>query len=139
MRQFKTLEKANLRCSRRLDASACYAFKLFRVRKDGTLGSLFINRKQVLPTNVWLKAENYPTKGFKNRKGWHATLHANADHLSLKDREWRLVEVADFKKIKRPKSQGGIWLVANWIKISSIKESSTNPKKDAHSANPCRI
>lgn len=31
-------------------------YKLFRQRKDGTLGSLFINRKARLPEGVWLQA-----------------------------------------------------------------------------------
>ena len=33
------------------------AYKLFRKRKDGTLGPLFINRKQVIVPNVWLPAK----------------------------------------------------------------------------------
>lgn len=42
-------------------------FKLFRQRKDGTLGALFINRKQVIEIGVEYPAENHPTKGFMER------------------------------------------------------------------------
>tara|TARA_Y100000310_G_scaffold186813_1_gene186937 strand:- start:430 stop:642 length:213 start_codon:yes stop_codon:yes gene_type:complete len=42
-----------------------FGYKLFRVRKDGTLGSLFINKKERLPIGKWIKAESYPTKGYK--------------------------------------------------------------------------
>ena len=30
------------------------AFKLLRMRRDGTIGSLFINRKQVIQLGVWM-------------------------------------------------------------------------------------
>ena len=49
------------------------AYKLFRVRKDGTLGPLFINRRQVVPIGEWLTAEEHRTKGFAFRPGWHCT------------------------------------------------------------------
>jgi len=39
------------------------AYKLMRLRKDGTLGSLFINKKKVYPIGEWLEAEFIPTKG----------------------------------------------------------------------------
>jgi len=38
-------------------------YKLFRVRRDGSLGSLFINRRVSLPPATWLIAESHPTKG----------------------------------------------------------------------------
>jgi hypothetical protein len=47
------------------------AYKLFRVRKDGTLGPLFINRPQRVPVGKALVAEDHPTKGFAFRPGWH--------------------------------------------------------------------
>jgi len=49
------------------------AWKLFRIRKNNTIGPLFINRKQIIPLNKWLIAEEYLTFGFKFRPGWHAT------------------------------------------------------------------
>jgi hypothetical protein len=46
------------------------AYKLVRLKKDGNIGSLFIDRKANLPYNEWLLAETIPTKGFATRGGW---------------------------------------------------------------------
>ena len=96
------------------------AYKLFRKRKDGSLGSLFINKAEKLKFGVWLKAAAYPTKGFKVRPGWHCTAEPKASHLSPVGRVWCLVEILDYTELKRPQSQGGLWYIANKLKI--IKE-----------------
>jgi hypothetical protein len=96
------------------------AYKLVRKMKDGSLSSLFINKKDRLPIGVWIDAEFHPKKGFSERKGWHCTLKPNAPHLSKRNRVWVLVEVEDFKEFKRPESQGGLWVLAQKMKI--IKE-----------------
>lgn len=98
------------------------AYKLLRVKKDGTFGPLFINRKQNIPIGVWLDAEFIPTKGFAERKGWHCTLKPNAPHLkkSLKSGEkrvWFKVEVTGVDKYKRPESQGGTWLLSKRMRL----------------------
>lgn len=97
------------------------AYKLMRIRKDGTLGSLFINRSQVIPMGAWLEAEHHPTKGFANRMGWHCTPEPIAPHLKLEPvsgehRAWVKVQVRDFTYLDRPASQGGKWILANRIK-----------------------
>src|SRR6056297_1885051 len=92
-------------------------YKLVRKMKDGTLSSLFINQKDRLPVNKWLKAECCPKKGFAVRKGWHCTLKPDAPHLSKKDRVWVEAEVKDFTYFNRPDSQGGVWVLAQNIKI----------------------
>jgi hypothetical protein len=92
-------------------------YKLFRVRKDGTIGSLFINRKDKLPLNKWLKAKNHPTKGFAERPFWHCTSKPKAPHLSMKGRKWYRVEIKSYTELKRPKNQGGIWYLAKQIRI----------------------
>lgn len=96
------------------------AFKLFRVRKDGTIGSLFINKSEILEINKWLTAKSYPTKGFKERPYFHCTLNPVAPHLSHKNRKWFEVEIQDFFEFNRPQSQGGLWYLAKKIKI--VKE-----------------
>ncbi len=96
------------------------AYKLLRKRKNGTLGPLFINRKQVIPINEWLPAENHPTKGYALRPGWHTTLKPEAPHLTMRGRVWTEVEILDYKKLVRPQKQGGVWLLSKLIKI--IKE-----------------
>lgn len=93
------------------------AYKLFKVRKNGTIGSLFIHSKDVLPLNTWLQAHCYPTNGFKVRPGWHSTPQPFAPHLSMKDRKWFLVDIKDVTEEMRPKSQGGLWFLSQQIKI----------------------
>lgn len=93
------------------------AYKLIKKRKDGSLGPLFINRKQVLPIGEWLAAENHPTKGYAERPGWHCCSKPEAPHLSMKGRQWLRVEIKDFYEFKRPKIQGGTWLIAKQMKI----------------------
>jgi hypothetical protein len=99
---------------------AVKAYKLFRVRKDGSIGSLFINRKAKLEVGKWLKAENFPTSGFTHRPYWHCTKNPIAPHLSEKDRMWYRIEMTNFTKMIRPANQGGIWYLAGKIRI--IKE-----------------
>ena len=96
------------------------AYKLLRLKKDGNITSLFINKKQNLPVGEWMKAYNYPTKGFQIRQGWHCTRKRNAPHLSQKGRVWAEVEIADFVTLYRPKCQGGVWYLAASMKINKI-------------------
>jgi hypothetical protein len=93
------------------------AYKLFRVRKDGTIGSLFINARRRLPIGEWMTAEPYPTSGFAFRPGWHALVKPEAPHLSKTGRAWFVVEVENFERHTRPASQGGEWLLAKRMKI----------------------
>ena len=93
------------------------AYKLFRVRKDGTIGSLFINARARLPLGEWMEAQPYPTPGFAFRPGWHALVKPEAPHLSKKGRAWFEVEVSGFERHTRPVSQGGEWLLAKRMKI----------------------
>lgn len=93
------------------------AYKLFKKRKNGTIGSLFINRRAVLDAGKWLVAEDHRTNGFSHRPGWHCTVAAEAPHLKVAGRVWYKVEVSDYRTFNRPKSQGGKWLVANKLKI----------------------
>jgi hypothetical protein len=93
------------------------AYKLFRVRKDGSIGSLFINARRKLPIGKWMWAEDYPTNGFAHRPGWHATAKPEAPHLSMKGRKWFEVEMKYATEHERPASQGGMWYLAKRIKI----------------------
>lgn len=96
------------------------AYKLLHVRKNGTLGSLFINKKAALPAGVWLLAEGHRTKNFAYRPGWHATHAPSAPHLSMAGRRWYVVQLRGVQRIKRPESQGGVWYVARWLKILDV-------------------
>lgn len=57
------------------------AYKLMKQRKNGTLGSLFINAKESYTINEWLNAEFIPTKGFAERFGWYCCFTPNDPHL----------------------------------------------------------
>lgn len=94
------------------------AYKLLRKRKNGTLGPLFINRKQVVEIGKWLKAEFHPTTHFAPRKGWHTTAKPEAPHLHKRDRVWAEVEIKNFEKFKRPMSQGGLWYIAQQMRLT---------------------
>lgn len=94
-----------------------YGYKLFKQRKDGTLGSLFINARAVLPEGKWMRARAYPTKGYAFRPGWHATAKPEAPHLGTKGRVWRRVALTGITEFTRPAAQGGLWFLAQRMKI----------------------
>lgn len=101
------------------------AYKLLRVAKDGQLHPLFINRKTPTPFGVWMKAECYPTKGFAVRQGWHCTLLPRAKHLAMQlasgeKRIWCEVEIEDYEFYQRPEKQGGIWALAQQMKVNRV-------------------
>lgn len=98
------------------------AYKLFRVLKSGEINSLFINKSEKLKYNEWMEAKQYSTKGFAFRPGWHCTAKPHVPHLKIKlangeERVWRKVIMLDYRKEQRPENQGGIWYLANKIKI----------------------
>jgi len=96
------------------------AYKLFKLRKNNTISPLFINKKQIIPLNKWIKAEDHPTKGYAHRPGWHVCLDLTAPHLKMNGRVWCKVQVKDFIELKRPDIQGITWLLAKNIKILKI-------------------
>ena len=100
-------------------------FKLVSIRKDGSIGSLFMNKKRRLPIGEWMEAENHQRKGFALRPGWHITAKKHAPHLSPKNRVWVKVEFKNYTKEIRPKVQGGLWYLAQQMKIVKVyKENS---------------
>jgi len=96
------------------------AYKLVRQMKDGSLSSLFINKKARLPIGQWMQAEDHKTKGYKHRPGWHCTPFTEAPHLSERGRVWVEVEIEDVEIENRPVSQGGKWYLAQRMKINKI-------------------
>lgn len=98
------------------------AYKLFRLRKDGTITSLFINKTRTLPVGEWIVSENIPTQGFAERQGWHCTAEPSAPHLKMElksgeKRVWKKVLIEDYTEFQRPENQGGLWFLANRMKI----------------------
>jgi hypothetical protein len=102
------------------------AYKLFKLRANGTLGPLFINARQVIPVGQWLDAEDHQTKGFAHRPGWHCTSAPHAPHLALHPksgprRVWCLVEIAGrVKRYDRPLIQGGAWFLAPRMRVVEV-------------------
>lgn len=100
------------------------AYKLVRIKND-KLYPLFIQRNIEVVVGVWLKAECYPTKGFAVRKGWHCCFKPIAPHLkerlkSGEKRVWVECEVEDFTTYDRPESQGGMWILANKMRVNRV-------------------
>jgi hypothetical protein len=95
-------------------------YKLFRLRKDGTLGSLFIDRKKRMTVGEWYLAGVHSTKGYAYRPGWHICHSKSAPHLSEKDRVWTKVKFYNYESHVRPENQGGLWYTADAMKIVEI-------------------
>lgn len=98
------------------------AYKLFKERKNGTIGSLFINSKKIIEKNKWLKSEEHPTKGFAYRPGWHCCLRPIAPHIKINPknklkRVWYKILVNDISIYNRPESQGRSWILAKNMKV----------------------
>lgn len=92
-------------------------YKLFRKRKDGTYGPLFINKRQKLVKDVTYPAEDHPTNGYAHRPGWHICSKPIAPHLSLTNRVWCKVQFDKIQTIIRPACQGGVWFLGSSLKI----------------------
>jgi hypothetical protein len=92
-------------------------YKLFRKRKDGSYGPLFINRRQKLHAGRTYHAEDHKTKGFAHRPGWHVCSAPVAPHLSKKDRVWCKVDFDHKETLQRPECQGGTWYLGHSLQI----------------------
>lgn len=95
-------------------------WKLFRVRKDGTLGSLFIDRQRPLAVGQWMRAKRVRTNGYAYRPGWHVLLKRSAPHLSTRGRVWRRVTARHILGVhERPRAQGGTWVTCRDLRIDA--------------------
>ena len=96
-------------------------FKLFKQRKDGSLGPLFINQKLRIPVGEWLSAESHPTKNFAYRPGFHTLLQPVAPHLKMmENRVWAKCEIEDFEFFHRTEAYGGRWALANRMRVLEL-------------------
>lgn len=93
------------------------AYKLFHVRKDGSLGPLYCGRKLRIPVGEWLEAEDHPTRDFSDRPFWHVATEPDTSHLKAngarENRAWYKVEVTEITEF--PCHQG--WYLAKWLRI----------------------
>jgi hypothetical protein len=95
-------------------------YKLFSLKRDGSIGPLFINRKLRLQIGEWHEAEDHPTPGYAHRPGWHILGSKNAPHLSKKGRVWAKVEFEDAESYHRPEAQGGLWFLAKRMRVLEV-------------------
>jgi hypothetical protein len=96
------------------------AYKLVRIRKDKSLGPLFIDKALIFEVGIWYTAKEVYTKGFAFRPGFHCCKEAKAPHLNKNGRVWCKVEINNFTEYIRPAHQGGIWYTAKKMKIIKI-------------------
>ena len=74
-------------------------YKLFEQDPDGNLYALFIDKKTNMLIGEWIKAGNYPTKGFAARPGFHIgqicsapwLMSADGTYKSQRSKYWRRV------------------------------------------------
>jgi hypothetical protein len=92
-------------------------YKLFRIRRDGTLGSLFIDRRRVIPLREWIESTPHPTEGYAVRPGWHICARPFVPHLSIEGRQWYVVAFRDYQEHHRPEAQGSLWFTARHMKV----------------------
>lgn len=102
-------------------------YKLFKLRKDGSLGPLFIDAKLHIPIGEWLEARTDlkpPKTTWKVRPGWHVCQQPVAPHLNSKlaKRVWAKVEIEEVEELPRPERLGGNWQLARRIKVLGILE-----------------
>lgn len=95
-------------------------YKLLSLRKNGTIGPLFINKRLVIQVGQWMEAEAHHTKGFAFRPGWHIMSQPYAPHLSPRGRVWAKVEFTNYTEEHRPASQGGLWYLAKQMKVLEV-------------------
>lgn len=97
------------------------AYKLLRVRADGTLGSLRMDAGRKLPPGEWLPAGNHARPGLAPHPGWHALTAPASKHFKmLPGRRWYRVELSSVTEYPRP---GEMWLVAGCMRIIAPVES----------------
>jgi len=101
-------------------------YKLFKIRKDGSLGPLFINASQRIEIGIEYPAEDRPRNGFAHRPGWHIC-HSpeGAPHIKQtgklgESRVWAKVEFTLQEVVERPESQGGTWYLGSSMKVLEV-------------------
>lgn len=104
-------------------------YKLVKLKKDGNCYPLFIDKDKPFLFGQWMHCEFHPTKGFAPRSvsdeedlgGWHCCYQPVAPHLSEQlangeQRVWIECESKGIsKRYNRPESQGGAWLLVEWL------------------------
>ena len=105
-------------------------YKLVRI-KEGTCYPLFIDKRKPFKFGTWMKSEFHQTKGFSPRSlngfenpigGWHCCYQPIAPHLSetLANGEQRVWIECEAKgmmtRYERPESQGGAWLLVEYLR-----------------------
>lgn len=104
------------------------AYKIMRMNRDHSFGSLYVLRDIKYHIGVNYHAQDGQPKNLAHRPGFHATTEPFAPHITLtpasgENRLW--VEVllgGKIEEFKRPSNQGGKWLIAEQMKPLKIYE-----------------
>lgn len=103
------------------------AYKLLRLRADGTLGPLFVGRGQVMrPRGTYAARADLPHPGLAHRPGFHCTAKPRAPHIKLRlkngeRRVWCEVRLSGWVTPHlRPECQGGLWYTAERMQIVRV-------------------
>lgn len=103
------------------------AYKLLRVRGDGSLGPLFVDRGLVLrPGQEYRAKTRCPHPGLAYRPGFHCTHAPRAPHIKLvlktgERRVWCRVRLRGrVTPHRRPEAQGGLWYTAEYMTITEV-------------------
>ena len=95
------------------------AYKLCRIKKNGAITPLHIDKTRELVFDEWLPSEMHITSGFAIRQGWHCAPDPYVPHMEMETktdkRVWVEVFIDDFTPKVVPKSQGGMWYLAQRI------------------------
>jgi len=103
------------------------AYKLLRLRKDGSLGPLFVGRRLRMEVGQEYRARtDLPHPGLAHRPGFHCCAAPRAPHIRLRLRSgevrvWCEVSLSGWiNEHRRPDCQGGLWFTAEKMKIVRI-------------------
>lgn len=99
------------------------AYKIFKKSKSGLFkpAQVPVARLQHkgYEVGVWYPAENAQPTNLKERIGFHCVNQPSVPHIKIIPNKivWVEVEIEDYTEIRRPQSQGGLWYLANHLKI----------------------
>lgn len=95
------------------------AFKVFKRRKDGTLGSLFVDCRRRIAVGKWIEAKDaFRPTWLSFLPGWHSHADFSKAKALLKAADNRVMYEVLVKDIVREFPNGRV--VSRWIKLVGL-------------------